>query len=512
MAATALLLAVAAHTHAQTSATPSLSQQMSSRSHACDYNPAKLTRKGLELWRANEGSHNCDSLQMAVYLLLESSNVLGEGKLPAELIDLEIAHACSVDAYALAYSLGYSAILRNELETAAIWYEKCLNLAEYEPEAYTESALQALAVVHMRLGNRQKALVCLEQAYALNPAPNNVEGINTLAYINYYQGDCQTALQWTAIGHARIAELRQDKRVPPVMYEATRQALMLTELGVYIALGDTLQAQSTLEQLDLKGDFTQRELAAAATLLAYLQWIEDPDFALTFRPQIETWTSSADEGSLRSFLGVNARLIQQQATLSDADWVKELFALGQIPLPLRGLLSGHCACEVDEALTGLAPFARSKRRWMLLMAFFAALTGSGLIVLWQQRKWEVAGQKWSHRSAQDCLRLLADRADSATQHTFRWSRDFDAVIALNNLLERNTSPRLSLAEVDMEAWSEDEKRVFEALRAGHRSNEVAQMLNMSMNRIYKIRRALRSKLNLARHISLDDWLTESEEG
>lgn len=505
-------LLIAGAAHAQDAASESLSQQMSARSHACDYKPVKLAREGLDLWRANAASHDCDSLQMAVYLLLESSNVLGEGKLPEELIDLEIRHACSIDAYALAYSLGYSAILRNELETAAIWFEKCLNLAASEPEPYMESALQALAVVHMRLGNRPDAMACLEQAYALNPAPNNVEGINTLAYINYYEGDCQTALQWTAIGHARIAELRLDERVPPIMYEASEQALILTELGVYIALGDTLEARSTLEQLDLQGNFTQRELAAAATLLAYLQWLGDPDFALTFRPQIEAWTAAADEGNLRSYLGINARLVQQRTELGDTAWVQELFTLGQAPLPLRGLLSGHCACEVSaDAVAGKEQFAGSKRHWMGLTALFAALTGAGMVALWRLRKWQVAGQKWSQRSPQDCLRFLTDCAESAPPRTARWTRNFDAVIALNTLLKRNQPPRLMLAELDMTAWSEDEKRVFEALRAGQRTNEIAQSLHLSMNRIYKIRRALRSKLNLASHISLDDWLTQSDE-
>lgn len=478
------------------------SQEMSERSQQLGGSPAMMGREGELLWRRAVETGDCDSLSMAAFLIMVSANRLGESRIPERVLQLESKHPCVISTSALAYSIGVHAALNGNWGQAEPWFQRTVVLAENEPMVYLQNALNALAVAQMNLGEHRRAIATLKRLHQLDRTAFPIESMNTLAYANFLVGNCSDALEWCALGANRIAEISKESGMLPSVYESALVGILLTELEISIALDDKDRAASAFDRINFDGSFDQREINAAAALVLYFQWSELPDLAVVMRNRLQRWAEGVDSHGLEDHLGVNSTLFRELKDAPDSLWQAELMRLADLPFELRGLVRSECGRSMEPA--GLVQVEEGRRRW----EGYAIVSGLVLLAVFGGVAW--AGFHFRRRAR---LRLKGDAElvsflDSATERQRRaWFRkDWAAFDAYSELLNRHF-PQLEVGlQALMSDWPEVECEVALALAQGQTSKSIAIEQDLTMGRIYTIRRVIRKRLGLKSHVDLDDWL------
>lgn len=478
------------------------SEELAARALGLGQSPHLMGDEGQRLWHWAQTANDCDSLNMAAFLIVESSNQVGNSAATAQALALEGAFHCPVNSGALAYSFGANAALNGDWERAEFWFQRSVHLAKEDPPYFLQNALNALSVSHMNTGKPNLAIQTLETLHAMGDQHFPLEGFNSLAHANYLVGNCADALEWCGLGKDRVAAVVHAPGVNPVNIGGAENALLLTELEVCMAMGDTARARAAFTSIDFNRSFHQREVAAVALLTAYFQWIGNDQLASLFRPRLQALVAGASHGTMNDHLGLNTELYAAHTGMGDAAWREHLLLLGRTPHYLRGLPRMDCG----PVPTGLetSKLKREERTWRRI-AF--ALVGTAVawgVAVFVHRRRELALAEQQRMSDREVLMQL-DRMVPLTTKPTAAKRKL-AARAFTDLMDKHfPAPHSSLQRL-IQDWPLEEQDVAICLAKGLKTNEIAIHSGASMNRIYTTRRSIRRRLQLPSNVVLEDWL------
>lgn len=481
---------------------PMSSEQLAARALASGQSPHVMGQQGRELWDWALESNNCDSLKMAAFLILESSNQIGNSPATESALAIESEFSCPVTSGALAYSLGANAALNGDWVRAAFWFDRSAGLAKNEPAFFLKNVLNALSVAQMSTGRHLRAIQTLEELYNLGPEGFPLEGYNSIAYANYLVANCEGALEWCRLGNKRIAETLADESISVVDVRRAATGIQLTELEVCIAMGDAVRAAQVFNALDFNSNFDQRELAAAGLLTVYFQSTGQLELASMFRPRLQQWADKSSIDVLEDGLGVNSRLYSSEGkALSEEMWRERLMSLAETPLVMRGLPGAGCA-SVSEA-SQMDRLSQAELTWRVagLISFLSTLIAMTVYLILRRRRREM--EELQSEGEQEIIARL-DRL--AKQWASSLSRRRYAAQAFALLVKRHFPEERTGLEEIVQDWPQLERDVVNLLSSGLKTNEVAIQLGLSMTRVYAVRRAVRKRLKLPSHVVLEAWL------
>jgi DNA-binding CsgD family transcriptional regulator len=444
--------------------------------------PAQMYDAGKSLLHSGFEDNSCETIFTGGALMLRAINNGWEAELPE--VNIPSCDSIGVD---WAQEWAYYHFEHQNFEKSRVWYERVLQLAETDRER--AKAQNNIGVTHHFEGNLEAAYDAFERA--VDYGIENLSSINlaSIAGLSNTLGQPHACLDWTQRAMERLDQELKDGM--PLDEHARRFDLIsLSELMAHLDLKQVDDARQVFSRMQMRDAFPGLEMEFAHASMILALRADDPSVLEVHRPQMETWMA-ADSAEAVARLGASVMYFEPWRT----DWMEATGLETDQIWPHLTSLSPHLLPVLNPERVHDTPVQRAETAyrsasWLLLIIGLLPLL---VLVIFKQVH--------QNRSLYSNHQLISD-IDRVYRNPKLMGRMSGA---LSRAVWLGRQALKAVPDGLLEQLTTREREILKAAQINERPKLTADRLGIAPKSIYTLRTTLRSKLDIPRELSLEDW-------
>ena len=444
--------------------------------------PGQMHATGQAMYDEGERENSCESMLSGGALMVRAIN----NGWTADLPDVNIPF-CESPGFDWAKELAYYHFERQNFDVSRVWFERVMQLAENDRER--AKAQNNIGVTHHFEGNMQAAYDAFLKA--VDYGIENLSSINlaSIAGLSLTLGQAHACLDWTSKARERLNQELEGGL--PMDEHARRSDLIgLSELMANLDLKETEQARQAFSRIQMRDAFPGLEMEFAHASMILALRADDPSVLEVHRPQMETWLA-ADSAEAVARLGASVMYFEPWRK----DWMEATGLEADQIWPHLTSLSPHLLPVLNPERVHDTPVQRAETAyrsasWLLLIIGLLPLLG--LLIFKQVHQ---------SRSLYSNPQLISD-IDRVYRNPKLMGRMSGA---LSRAVWLGRQALKAVPDGLLEQLTTREREILKAAQMNERPKLTADRLGIAPKSIYTLRTTLRSKLDIPRELSLEDW-------
>lgn len=444
-------------------------------------NPAYLAERGAEFFEVGKSLTSCDSTLLGYALMLEAHNLEPDAYVRPALDTV----ACPPVGVRIPQTEATIAYHNGQFDLAQKWFERALHAAKEEP--LRASLMQSLGSSAYMKNDLETALKWYAASTAFGVELLSSISLNNLASVNLALDNPEETLKWGSLAEQRLIEEFADG-LDTRTFEKRRDLILLNTCLAALALDDRQALQSNFSRMSLADFFPGMaiEFLFAANMFA---WYFDDPYPVSLHADAFSEYILRDSIAAVERLGPMLILLEPWQSAWEAEQTANLPAW----LALKALPAEHLPpLEHEMDIQPAQGSSKVLLGWGMAGAVF--LLGAGAFIRTGGLKRPV------QLSASEHLQALRARLYSG-EH----APEENATDRLESI--HRTVP-LKLARQLSAQFTHRELEVLRGIAEGERAKDTAERLGVGSKSIYMTRTDIRKKLGMASTDRLEDVLAE----